>query len=496
MLAPHGDVRDQVHEFALFDIGMQRIGVPIRSVVQALPYPTQITRMPRLDKTLEGVFVHRGQVVPLIHLSRWMDSGEPEAAGARQVLVLRADDKLLGIVIDGVKGLMKVRDSDIQQVHHDADAEELFHSVAFTDEHTALVSLMDPLRLAIQAKVWAADASLGSAGGSGLQSEPSVCRAATQTQTYALVRLGDTQLALPACAVGELKSGIGLQKMPGLSRSFLGMAQWRNRDLPVLDISHVLGLSQPSAVPTPWLVVLEDAGRVLGFFVSDICVVRTFDVATVQSSNLTDGVAAFCTGSCLLPSGDRVYLLHPPSLFDVSPLSKVQDASAPGQAELPRLGYTSMASSGALVVFQCRQMWAVPMAQLREIVAAGQIARQPISTDREGWVGTMEWRGQSIPMVDLRLLISGQATVVGHDARIMVIEMDTGVVGVLVESVVALIPAHTGVRSKFTASGVAVEIITVGTGAAQSSYQIINLRERVMPGQGQSRPDATPKLQN
>ena len=66
-------------EFALFEVGSQRIGVPSANVVQAIAYPAALTHLPRAGQTLAGVFTHRGQVVPLLDLQRWMQPRAPDA---------------------------------------------------------------------------------------------------------------------------------------------------------------------------------------------------------------------------------------------------------------------------------------------------------------------------------------------------------------------------------------------------------------------------------
>ncbi len=61
-------------EFALFEVGSQRMGVPSANVVQAIAYPVALTHLPRAGQALAGVFTHRGQVVPLLDLQRWMQA--------------------------------------------------------------------------------------------------------------------------------------------------------------------------------------------------------------------------------------------------------------------------------------------------------------------------------------------------------------------------------------------------------------------------------------
>jgi chemotaxis signal transduction protein len=295
-----------------------------------------------------------------------------------------------------------------------------------------------------------------------------------------VLRLGSTLLALPATAVGELLGDAAVQKMPGLGRSFLGMGQWRGHDLPVLDMALLLDLAQPPGDRTPWLLVLHLEARVLAFPVSEIVAVRRFDSASLQSASLLSGaMQAFCQSSCLTQQGERVYLLDAVALLDASPLSnRRQPAAAPADSAL-RLGHLRQAAAGALVVFKSRQLWAASMGLMREIVKLPphlqnlQVAPDGASALR----GSMEWRGQSITLQDLRMLRDGQPSGLTQEARVMVIQSGSHSVGLLVESVVALIPGHSGTRARFSAHGTWVDMVTVGSGAEQLSYQLMDLSQ-------------------
>ncbi len=87
----------------------------------------------------------------------------------------------------------------------------------------------------------------------------------------------------------------------------------------------------------------------------------------------------------------------------------------------------------------------------------------------------MEWRGQALAVWDLRQVLHAQPSALSADARIIVTHCGAHTVGLLVESVAALIPAHAGSRSRFRANGAVVEMVTVGSGAQQASYQLMDL---------------------
>lgn len=477
-------------EFALFEVGSQRIGVPSANVVQAIAYPAALTHLPRAGQALAGVFTHRGQVVPLLDLQRWMqpqapDAGQGAGAGAavaaanasaggvgapQQVLILKAADKLMAVVVHAVKGLLRVPPEALRRIHHDEDAQEFFHSVLLAEDQQTLISLLDPQRLALQAQVWASAAAPASPP---LQTS---ALAPSAAETFAVVRLGTTLLALPASSVGEVLARPVLQKMGGLSSDFLGMTRWRGHDVPVLELAQMLGLPEARAGDAAWLLVLHLGLRTLAFYVDEIRAVRTLEASALQpGASLSDAMQPYCRGSCLLPDGERVYWLRPEALLDASPLSNVTRSAVADTAVGPlRLGYQAASGSAALVVFKSRQLWAASMGLMREILTVPKDF-QRVPEAASAMLGAVEWRGQSLALWDLRQALHAQPSVVGEEARIIVTQSGAHTVGLLVESVAALIPAHAGSRSRFRANGEVVEMVTVGSGAQQASYQLMDL---------------------
>ncbi len=279
------------------------------------------------------------------------------------MLILKAADKLMAVVVHAVKGLLRVPSEALRRIHHDEDAQEFFHSVLLAEDQQTLISLLDPQRLALQAQVWA------SAAPEAGRSSPAGGPDGAQSETFAVVRLGATLLALPASSVGEVPARPQLQKMAGLSSDFLGMTRWRGHDVPVLELAQMLALPEARAGDAAWLLVLHLGLRTLAFYVHEIHA-RALEASALQpGASLSDAMQPYCRGSCLLPDGERVYWLKPEALLDASPLSNVARSAVAEKAAGPlRQGYQAASGSAALVVFKSRQLWAASMGLMREIV--------------------------------------------------------------------------------------------------------------------------------
>lgn len=463
-------------EFALFDLGQNRIGIATQHVVQAVAYPQNITQLPRARNALEGVFMHRGQMVPLVDLLRWIDPQSQHRCQSQQVLVLRADDKVIAILVDAIKGLLRAPDAHVSAVHHDADALEFFHSVVLAEDGVTLIGLLDPLRLATQAKVWAGSAAPQGVTGPGMQTSGQ--RAAEALETVAVVRLGNTQLALPAVAVGEVLTGAVVQTMRGLGREFIGMTRWRGADIPVINLAALLALPELEADSPKWLVVLHFEDRTLAFYVHEICTVGAFDTTGLQTeSGLPDAMKALCLGTYVAQTGERVAVLNARAVLAAIALSqRAPSGAAARESGTLQLAFEGHAGASALVVFKSRQLWAAPMQGMREIITM-PTAFQNLSDTNGAVLGSMEWRGQAIALVDLRKTFDAQRSALTENTRVVVVEQDERFTAWVVEGVSGLIPAHSGTRSRFTTQGALVEMVTVGDGAAQQSYQLMDFNQ-------------------
>lgn len=459
--------------FALFQIGTQSFGVPDINVVQAITYPATVTRVPRSTDSLDGVFMHRGQLLPLVDLAHWMGRASTNDKSGGAVLVLQVNGVNMAIRVDAVKGLLRTQPGSVRRVCHDANANEFFHSALLQGEGLPPITLLDPQRLAEQTQIWCQADAIGvgpvvSAGSGGSQER-------SASQALAVFLVGATHIAIPAGAVGEVSSQLPLQRMTGLGGDFLGMARWRGRDVPVVNICHVLGLPAADSAQPSWLVVLHLNNRLLGFYVQELVSVGPVAGTAVQTDvDLSAALKSLSSGSFVYAGTGRIYVLNAPALLERSPLSIAARASSALQGATPLLEMRASTGTGALIVFKSAQAWATPMASMLEIIRVDARQQQALQAG-VGLPDAMEWRSQEIPVVDMCSALGRGVTAYSAKVRLIVVQCASGPRALLVESVEALIPGHLGSRSRFNVVSDAVEMITVGQGPEQKSYQIIDL---------------------
>lgn len=85
-----------------------------------------------------------------------------------------------------------------------------------------------------------------------------------------VVRLGAGKFAVDLASVAEVGRAPSVTRVPGLPAWLAGVANWRGRILPVLDLRPLLGADAVALGPAGRLIVLTDGGIAVGLFVDGV----------------------------------------------------------------------------------------------------------------------------------------------------------------------------------------------------------------------------------
>jgi chemotaxis signal transduction protein len=307
------------------------VGIAADAVVQALPHPDALAAPPRRAGALAGVVDHGGVLVPVVDLARWVGMGEPAGPHAR-ILILRDGARMLGLRVSAVGGLVDVAPDGITRLHHDDDADEVFHSVARSPETGRVLNVLDVGRLATLAGAWSGRTATAPAA-----PPPAPARA---TCTYALLDAGALRLGVRASALAEVVT------MP--ARAPIGdgaWCTWRGRHLAIVPPAALdPGLADDGA---DLLAVLEHDGLALGVPVR----------ATLRLADFTPAATVYDD------DGAEVRLVDVAALFARRPEAALSRAA---QAEAPT--GTGRPNDVAYVVFEADGMAATPLAALERVL--------------------------------------------------------------------------------------------------------------------------------
>jgi purine-binding chemotaxis protein CheW len=113
-------------EFFCFRLGELRLGVPSDNALEVLRAGL-LTPLPRSPSFLLGVTGHRGQVLPVIDLLRFLGKGEARIGPRTRLFVGVSGTYVTGVVADTVLGLRRIPVADVlpPPLGGDAAAEHL-----------------------------------------------------------------------------------------------------------------------------------------------------------------------------------------------------------------------------------------------------------------------------------------------------------------------------------------------------------------------------------
>jgi chemotaxis signal transduction protein len=151
-----------------------------------------------------------------------------------------------------------------------------------------------------------------------------VAQESTVSTDAIVVRLGAGKFAVSLASVAEVGRAPGITRVPGLPVWLAGVANWRGRILPVLDLRPLLGAEACVLDADGRLIVLTDGSIAVGMLVD----------AVDGTTSLTD-VAAFPPASA--PSGANLLSGQSPredgplAVLDVPAVLRLRDGLPRGR---------------------------------------------------------------------------------------------------------------------------------------------------------------------
>ncbi len=115
-------------QYIIFKINNESFGIDITNINTIIQMP-KITKMPKMPEYFQGITYLRGRIIPVINLRKRMNYTDEEFTKKNRIIVLNLeDDKLMGIIVDDVKEVMRISQSEIEEPSPLLKKEESFIS--------------------------------------------------------------------------------------------------------------------------------------------------------------------------------------------------------------------------------------------------------------------------------------------------------------------------------------------------------------------------------
>jgi purine-binding chemotaxis protein CheW len=134
--------------FLVFKLGDAEFGLPIAAVVEVAPLPSQITRLPKAPKFLEGVVNLRGEVLPVVDQRRRFDMPALENTEGRRLVIIKTDRHRAGLIVDSVLDVLRIHPENVDPPPDLTDQmTRLIRGVINLEATQRMVLVLDPTEL-------------------------------------------------------------------------------------------------------------------------------------------------------------------------------------------------------------------------------------------------------------------------------------------------------------------------------------------------------------
>ena len=439
--------------FGSFLLGEVEFALAASTLREVVNYPARVMPVPLSPRFLDGVFNLRGQVIPVLNLARIFDPAAPASDGAHKVAIVEHDGIQLGIVFDATGEVLRVRPEQRSiMARRDNDGVHAGGVVAGTillDDGARLLQVLDARALVSIENV------------PQVQALKATSRSVEKNQFHLLAerrqcvsfRAGGTAFAFEMGAIREIIEVPELKPSVMNGRLCQGRMNFRGSPVAVVDFAALLQVGAPAGSaaqgpceqgprsPDQRILISRIGDSLIGLLVDSVDNIFHFFDSDVLPIPLLSKARAGMFAGCMTRDGSDYLFLDHRQIFSQDELLEIsaghvnlyQDEAANGRARAAREVY---------IAFTLESSWAVPIAQVREIIPFCEgLVRPP---GLPGFVhGILNLRGAMVTVIDLRRLYGMPACEACDSAKILMVEDGEERFGLIVDAVdnIVTVPA-------------------------------------------------------
>jgi purine-binding chemotaxis protein CheW len=252
--------------------------------------------------------------------------------------------------------------------------------------------------------------------------------------------LGEMRLALPMAALREVVPCTTLSALPCAAACVVGAIDLRGVTLPVIDLSIVLGQEVAAAAHRNVIVMVHE-GRLLGLMVGQVSGVFHAEPGSLKRVSAAGPGGGVLVASLRGEDGALVSVLSHAALFELPQVPAIEDPEPARQAQAT--GVAEVATDDPAVpvmLVACNRLsLAIDALAVHATLSSPRIEASALAMGH--CLGVTEYGGGRIPIVDLLALCGLGALDTSRGSQAFVMQMQAGLVGLLVEAVLDVVPS-------------------------------------------------------
>ena len=141
------DMHSVENQFVTFQIGEEEYGIDIMLVQEIIRYKKP-TRVFNSNPVIKGVINFRGKVIPVINMHRKFNLSEGKYDEFTVVVVIEAEKKTIGMIVDRVSDIMNFSPENIQLVDQEFASDiKTEHLKGMGKQAERIILLLDPYKI-------------------------------------------------------------------------------------------------------------------------------------------------------------------------------------------------------------------------------------------------------------------------------------------------------------------------------------------------------------
>lgn len=134
-------------QYIVVKIGNEQYGIDIRYVDNIVRMQS-ITRVPKAQNYFKGVINLRGVIIPVMSIRLKMGLEDDKFDNSSRIIILKLEQNaLIGIIVDEVKEVVTLENSDIEKTAYDAKDGRITYINGIGKHEGELISLLDILNV-------------------------------------------------------------------------------------------------------------------------------------------------------------------------------------------------------------------------------------------------------------------------------------------------------------------------------------------------------------
>ena len=137
-------------QYIVVRLGEEQYGIDIRNIDNIVKMP-RITHVPKLPAYLKGVINMRGEAIPVLSIRLKMGLADDVITKATRILIVKLEEEgNVGFIVDEVKEVVTLYETDIEKISSDITAEKGSLINAVGKHNGELISIFDLAAISLE----------------------------------------------------------------------------------------------------------------------------------------------------------------------------------------------------------------------------------------------------------------------------------------------------------------------------------------------------------